>query len=76
MGTNLAYIRANIPHFEALFTDTIEACLAWGEVIVVTYAGDGFAQAVCGGRQARPVVDLAGLFQELPSACEYDGIAW
>ena len=76
MGTNLAYIRAHIPHFEALLTNTIEDCLAWSEVVVVTYASDEFARAVCDGGQARPVVDLAGLFPEPPAGCEYDGIAW
>jgi GDP-mannose 6-dehydrogenase len=76
MGTNLAYIREHIPHFEALLTDTVKDCLAWSEVVVVTYASDQFATAVCDGGQARPVVDLAGLFDEPPGGCEYDGIAW
>jgi GDP-mannose 6-dehydrogenase len=76
MGTNLAYIRANIPHFEALITDTIGECLAWGEVVVVTYASAEFSAAVCDCGRPRPVVDLAGLFAEPPAGCEYDGIAW
>ena len=76
MGTNLAYIRAHVPHFEALLTETIEDCLAWSEVVVVTYVSDEFANAICDGGQARPVVDLAGLFAEPPGGCEYDGIAW
>ena len=76
MGTNLAYIRAHIPHLEALLSDTVEDCLAWSEVVVVTYASDEFAKAICDGGQTRPVVDLAGLFTEPPAGCEYDGIAW
>lgn len=76
MGTNLAYIRAHVPHFEALLSETIEDCLAWSEVVVVTYASDEFAAAVRAGAQACPIVDLAGQFDEAPGGCEYDGIAW
>lgn len=76
MGTNLAYIRAHVPHFEALLTETIEDCLEWSELVVVTYATQEFAEAVCNGGQARPVVDLAGLLSEPPDGCEYYGIAW
>ena len=68
MGTNLAYIRAHVPHFEALLADTVEDCLAWSDVVVVTYAGDGFAEAMGGSGQVRPIVDLAGLFTEPPGA--------
>jgi len=76
MGTNLAYIHAHVPHFEALLTETIEECLAWSEVVVATYSSEEFVNAIRDGGQARPVVDLAGLFDEAPGGCDYDGIAW
>ena len=76
MGTNLAYIHAHVPHFEALLTDTVEDCLAWSDVVVVTYAGDEFAKAIRDSGQVRSIIDLAGLFAEPPDGCEYDGIAW
>jgi len=75
MGTNLAYIRANVPHFEALLVEDLSDCVEWSEVVVVTYVGDGFDRAVRAAA-GRPIVDLAGLFTEPPAGCEYDGIGW
>ena len=53
LGTNLAYIRENLPHFEGLLVDDVDDLIRWGEVIVVAQAGDGVAD-VARGRVRRP----------------------
>ena len=74
MGTNLAYIRANVPHFEALLVES-RRCVAWAmwwssPTPAVT------SSRRSRGADGRPVVDLAGLFRDDASGREYDGIAW
>jgi GDP-mannose 6-dehydrogenase len=74
MGTNLAYIRANVPHFEALLVESAGDAVAWAEVVVVTYTSDEFTEALSGW-DGKPVVDLAGLFRGATGR-EARGIAW
>lgn len=76
LGTNLAYIRENLPHFEALLVDGIDDLIGWGEVIVVAQADDEFAESLSGALERRIVIDLAGLPTEGLAAHEYHGIAW
>ena len=75
MGTNLAYIRANLPHFEALLVESAGDAVAWADVVVVTYASGDFVEALFGG-DGKPVVDLAGLFRGDASGRETHGLAW
>ncbi len=63
MGTNLAYIRANLPHFEALLVESAGDAVAWADVVVVTYASGDFVEALSGATAGR-VIDLAGLFRD------------
>jgi GDP-mannose 6-dehydrogenase len=59
-GANLAYIRAHLPHFEALLSDEPEEVLAAADVVVVTHSSPeivALAERVAG---RKPVVDLAG----------------
>jgi GDP-mannose 6-dehydrogenase len=71
MGTNLAYIRANLPHFEALLVDDPASALAEADAVVIANAADEFAAAVGGAADGRatplPVVDLAGLLRRPPA---------
>jgi GDP-mannose 6-dehydrogenase len=76
MGTNLAYIREKLPHFEALLTETPEDAMRDVDVVVVTYATPEFTQALGDASAGTRVLDLAGLFVCVPSQLEYDGIAW
>jgi GDP-mannose 6-dehydrogenase len=59
MGTNLAYIHANVPHFEALLAETPAEVVAWADVVVVTYGSPEFREALAGRDEG--VVDLVGL---------------
>jgi GDP-mannose 6-dehydrogenase len=71
MGTNLAYIRANVPHFEALLAETPAEVVDWADVVVVTYASPEFREAIAGRDEG--IVDLAGLLP--PKAKEPDAVA-
>ena len=59
MGTNLAYIRAHVPHFEGLLIETPGEVVAWADVVVVTYSSPEFREALAGYGGA--VVDLVGM---------------
>lgn len=76
MGTNLAYIRDKLPHFEGLLAETPQDAMQDTEFVVVTYAAPEFAQALSQAPAGTRVFDLAGLFVAVPSQLEYDGIAW
>jgi GDP-mannose 6-dehydrogenase len=59
-GANLAYIRANLPHFEALLSDEPEQVVEAADVVVVTHGSPeivALAERVAG---RKPVVDLVG----------------
>jgi GDP-mannose 6-dehydrogenase len=75
MGTNLAYIRGNLPHFEALLAETAAEVVESADVVVVTFTSGEFTEALaaCDGR---PVVDLAGLFRGDETGRETHGIGW
>lgn len=76
LGTNLAYIREHIPHFEHLLTEDEDDAVAWAEVVVVTHPHAQFSAALDRAPCGKRVVDLAGIFTERPRRFEYDGIAW
>ena len=76
LGTNLAYIRENLPHFEGLLVDGIDDLISWGEVVVVAQADEEFAKSLRGASEGRVVIDLAGLPTQRLEAHEYHGIAW
>ena len=76
MGTNLAYIRETIPHFERLLVDDPDEAILWAQVVVVTHPQARFSRALDQAPDGKRVVDLAGVFPEPPQRFEYDGIAW
>ena len=75
MGTNLAYIHANLPHFEALLVESAGDAVAWADTVVVTYASGDFVEALSRG-DGRPVIDLAGQFRGDDSGRETHGVGW
>ena len=60
VGTNLAYIRSHVPHFEALLVDDPAEWLPWTDVAVVTYDSPDFFAALRELPAATPLIDLAG----------------
>jgi GDP-mannose 6-dehydrogenase len=74
MGTNLDYIRANLPHFEALLVASPADAVGWADAVVVTYKSGDFVEALSRG-DGTPVIDLAGQFRG-DSGREAHGIGW
>jgi GDP-mannose 6-dehydrogenase len=74
MGTNLAYIRENLPHFEALMVDQLDGLIPWSDVTVITQAGPEFVPAL--SSTAGIIVDLAGAWEGSANPPGYQGIAW
>ncbi len=75
MGTNLAYIRGNVPHFEALLAESAAEVTAWADALVVTYVSDEFTEALAAS-DGLPVVDVAGLVGSGEGREETYGIGW
>jgi GDP-mannose 6-dehydrogenase len=63
-GTNLAYIRANLPHFEAMLADTPDEAVQTADVIVVTHAAPDMVDLAKSARGRKPIIDLAGAFDD------------
>ncbi len=76
VGTNLAYIQRNIPHFQALLMEEPQQALAGAELVVVTYNTAEFRQVLLESAQGIKILDLAGIFTEPIEALEYQGLAW
>lgn len=77
MGTNLNYIRENLPHFERLMTDDASRALDGADLVVVTQSTDEFRRIVEVNRsRVKRLYDLANAFQKPPEGVEYYGIAW
>jgi GDP-mannose 6-dehydrogenase len=76
MGTNLAYIRQNLPHFEALLVPEYHQALEDAELVIVTHATPEFRQALLEAPKGIQVLDLAGIFTQPVEDLNYHGIAW
>jgi len=76
MGTNLAFVRDNLPGLETLLVETPQDAIADTDIVVATYATDEFRNALAGAPKGTRVFDLAGLFTVTPPHLEYTGIAW
>ncbi|MEB3212345.1 MAG: UDP-glucose/GDP-mannose dehydrogenase family protein [Leptolyngbyaceae bacterium] len=76
VGTNLAYIQNNIPHFEALLVPNVEDAVEDAELIIVTHATDDFRNAVLKFADNKKVLDLAGVFATSIEELDHYGIAW
>jgi len=76
MGTNLAYIQRNLPHFQSLLVAEPHQALEDTNLVVVTYTSPEFRQVLLSAPEGTPVLDLAGLFAtEPPKGCEYYALA-
>lgn len=75
MGTNLAYIRRNLPHFEALLVSEPRQALEDADLTVVTHATSEFRELLTKCSQNMRVFDLAGICPKPISELDSVGIA-
>lgn len=66
MGTNLAYIQRNLPHFQSLLVAEPHQALENAELVAVTQTNPGLRQALRDVPEEIRVLDLAGLFAAEP----------
>lgn len=72
MGTNLAYIQRNLPHFQSLLVAEPRQALEGAELVVVTHSNPEFRQALLNAPEATRVLDLVGNFAtETLKGCEF-----
>ncbi|MEB3360068.1 MAG: UDP-glucose/GDP-mannose dehydrogenase family protein [Synechococcales bacterium] len=76
VGTNLAYIQRNIPHFEALLVAEPETAIAEAELVIVTHATSEIQQLLRNVPKGTRILDLAGVFTEPVEDIERYGITW
>lgn len=76
LGTNLSYIRANLPHFEDMLTATPEEAMESADAAIVAYSDKEFSAALQSAKPGLFVLDLAGLYKQPPGGMAYYGIAW
>ncbi len=76
VGANKAYIEKEIPHISRLLSTDMSEVTSFGEVIVVGHRSAEFAEAVKGLEDDRVVIDLARLFDRVPSDPGYEGVNW
>ena len=76
-GTNLDYIKREIPHLDRLVSNSVEDTLKDAATIVIGHVpGDAIAQIIAAA-PGRSIIDLQGVaaLQALPGI-DYDGICW
>lgn len=76
MGTNLAYIQRNLPHFEGLLVAEPQQALAGAEMVVLTYSTPEFREVLKEVPKGTKILDLAGVFTETVKEWDYHGLAW
>lgn len=76
-GTNLDYIRREIPHLDRLVTNSVEDALAGAGTIVIGHAPSDAIDAIATAVAGRSVIDLQGIgaLQRLANV-DYEGICW
>lgn len=76
-GTNLEYIRREIPHLNRLVTNSVEETLAGAGTIVIGHAPKDVIDDIAAAAVDASVIDLEGIgtLQRLPNV-DYEGICW
>jgi GDP-mannose 6-dehydrogenase len=76
-GTNLEYIKREIPHLDRLVTNSVEEMLAGADTIVIGHAPRDAIDTIAAAATGRSVIDLQGIeaLQRLPNV-DYEGICW
>lgn len=76
-GTNLEYIRREIPHLDRLVTTSVEETLAGAGTIVIGHVPGDAVEMIAAAADGCSVIDLQGVvaLQNL-SGVDYEGICW
>ena len=76
-GTNLEYIKREIPHLDRLVTNSVEEALAGAGMIVIGHAPNDAIDKIAAAAVGHSVIDLQGIgaLQKLPNV-DYEGICW
>jgi GDP-mannose 6-dehydrogenase len=76
-GTNLEYIKREIPHLDRLVTNSVEDTLAGAGTIVIGHAPIDAIEKIRTAAAGRSVIDLQGVgaLQRLANV-DYEGICW
>ena len=64
MGANLAYIRRDLPHFEAMLYATPQEALEEADLVVKTYHDPVFTQTLADWPRDVPVIDVNSILSE------------
>jgi GDP-mannose 6-dehydrogenase len=77
VGSNLAYIRRELPHLSTLLRDSVSEVLDHAEVVVIANRDPEFAQVAHRLRPDQQIIDFVRMFpDDLPLDGRYEGIAW
>lgn len=76
IGTNLAYIRQNLPHFAALLVPDAQEALQRAELVIATQNTPEFRQILLSLPPSTRILDLAGVLTQPTEDLHYYGIAW
>ena len=68
-GTNLGYIRANLPHFEALLADEPQQIVRDADVVVMAHATPEIVDLLADTNDEKPIIDLANILARTSSEC-------
>lgn len=75
MGTNLNYIRKNIPHFQNLLVATPEKVLEGAELAVATHNTEEIRQVLKQTSPKTKILDLVGVLTHPPERQAYESLA-
>lgn len=75
MGTNLNYIRKNIPHFQNLLVATPEKVLEGAELAVATHNTEEIRQVLKQTSPKTKILDLVGVLTQPPERQAYESLA-
>ena len=75
MGTNLNYIRKNIPHFQNLLVATPEKVLEGAELAVATHNTEEIRQVLKQTSPKTKILDLVGVLTQPPEREAYESLA-
>ena len=76
MGTNLSYISQNLPHFQNLLVPSAQEALEEAELAVLTHNTPEILDVLEVASKKIKILDLVGVFSNIPQEREYESLAW
>ncbi len=78
IGANRRYIDERLPHIGELLTDSVDAVVDHGEILIVASRAAGIVEALAHARPDRKIIDLVRLPNagQLREMSNYQGISW